>query len=113
MTSTSESTLSLTCGSTDQIVSSTKALEQSLESLRIQLQKVYRPQNGDADSSGGNEFAARIDSLLECGLGDIELIVAMYNVLQQVDGERQKLRSQVSYFSWIRLLAFKMCRITS
>lgn len=95
--------------SQDEIVSNTKTILQGLEALRVEHMSLV---NGlsDAPSSGSDPdksaLVQRHIESIELGLGEAQMILALTTHLQNVEADKQKLRTQMRRLcqenAWLR-----------
>nr|CAG4646135.1 EOG090X03K5 [Macrothrix elegans] len=101
----------------EEIVSSTKTVSQGLEALRAEHQSILQGLNGSLkaanqeklDSNVIEEKAGLIKKsldMIELGLGEAQVMIALATHLQALEAEKQKLRAQVRRLcqenAWLR-----------
>lgn len=88
----------------DEIVSNTKTVLQGLEALRVEHASLISGL-GAAKNEKSDIVQKNIDSI-ELGLGEAQMMMALANHLQNVEAEKQKLRTQVRRLcqenAWLR-----------
>ncbi|XP_076282926.1 kinesin light chain isoform X4 [Lasioglossum baleicum] len=98
----------MTAMSQDEIVAGARTVAQGLEALRVEhegLLQGLQSQDAPAARDKSSLLSKNIE-MIELGLGEAEVMMALANHLQKVEAEKQKLRTQVKRLcqenAWLR-----------
>ncbi|XP_058831941.1 kinesin light chain-like isoform X3 [Topomyia yanbarensis] len=91
----------------EEIVSNTKTVLQGLEALRVEhLSLISNLSDGNKKDHDKSEMVLRNIDNIELGLGEAQVIVVLASHLQNIEAEKQKLRTQVRRLcqenAWLR-----------
>lgn len=87
----------------DEIVGNTKTVLQGLEALRVEHMTLIAESRADVDKS---ELVQKNIESIELGLGEAQMILALTTHLQNIEADKQKLRTQMRRLcqenAWLR-----------
>lgn len=92
--------------SQEEIVSNTKTVLQGLEALRVEHMSLVNSNTDNSSDPDKSELVKRHIESIELGLGEAQMILALTAHLQNVEADKQKLRTQMRRLcqenAWLR-----------